>query len=201
MDLYHLIIETIVQTVDTLGYIGIFILMFLESSFIPFPAEVVVIPAGYLVFLGKMNMFLVILSGTLGSLLGAWFNYFLARTFGRKLVLKLMKKEKLDRVEVFFQKHGAIATFNGRLIPVIRQYISFPAGLTCMNAFIFSLYTTLGAGIWVTILAYLGFFLGQNQALIESSLQQITLGVLLFVIVSTGAYTFWQMRKRSVEAM
>ncbi|MEK7843517.1 MAG: DedA family protein, partial [Pseudomonadota bacterium] len=152
------IIDWIVRTVGGLGYPGIFIMMFLESSFVPFPSEVVMIPAGYLAYKGEMNLVLAILAGTLGSLTGALFNYYLAVKLGRPFLLHygkyvMFSEASLRKMEDFFARHGHISTFTGRLIPVVRQYISLPAGLARMNLAVFSFYTSLGAGIWVTILA------------------------------------------------
>ncbi|MCV6607207.1 MAG: DedA family protein, partial [Campylobacterales bacterium] len=151
------IVKWIVETVGDLGYLGIIFMMFLESSFFPFPSEVVMVPAGYLSSKGEMNIFLVIIAGICGSLLGAYLNYFLALKLGRKTLHKFghyvfIKEETLDKVEKFFADHGKISTFTGRLIPGIRQLISLPAGLAKMDLKIFTIYTGLGAGIWVTIL-------------------------------------------------
>ena len=187
----HEIVDLLVSTIGSLGYFGIFALMFLESSFFPFPSEVVMIPAGYLVFQGEMNLALVILSGVAGSLTGAWFNYLLALKFGRKFITKIMSNEKIDKLELYFKKHGHISTFTGRLIPGIRQYISFPAGLAKMNGIEFSIYTTLGAGIWATILTMLGYYLGANQELISIYLKQITIAT----IVLLGILVFWYYKK------
>ncbi|WP_121627518.1 DedA family protein [Poseidonibacter antarcticus] len=192
----HDIVDFIVQTVGSLGYIGIFIMMFLESSFFPFPSEVVMIPAGYLVFKGEMNIYIVILCGIAGSLSGALFNYFLAVKFGRKFLIKygkyfFIKEETIKQMEDFFKSHGHISTFSGRLIPAVRQYISFPAGLARMNLLTFSIYTTLGAAIWVVILTLLGYFLGDNQALIKEYLRYIIITV-LFLLAILG---FWYYKK------
>jgi membrane protein DedA with SNARE-associated domain len=157
--------------------------MFLESSFFPFPSEVVMIPAGYLAYQGEMSLSLVLIFGISGSLAGAWFNYLLASKFGRMFLAKIMSHEKVDKLEAFFDKHGHISTFTGRLIPGIRQYISFPAGLAKMNPLKFSIYTTLGAGIWATILTLLGYFLGANQELIHQYLREITIATVIFVVV------------------
>jgi membrane protein DedA with SNARE-associated domain len=162
--------------------------MFLESSFFPFPSEVVMIPAGYLAFKGDMNLWLVLFSGISGSLAGAWFNYLLAHHFGRKFLLKIINKEKVDKLDSFFANHGHISTFTGRLIPGIRQYISFPAGLAKMDKVKFSIYTTLGAGIWVTILTLLGYFIGENQDLIHKYLKEITIGVVILMVIIIGIY-------------
>lgn len=182
------VINFIVETVSSLGYAGIFIMMFLESSFFPFPSEVVMIPAGYLAYKGEMNMYLVILFGILGSLAGALFNYYFAIKLGRTFLMKygkyvLISEETILKMEDFFKKHGHISTFSGRLIPVVRQYISLPAGLARMNLFVFSLYTSLGAGIWVAILAVLGYYLGGNEALIKEYLHTIIVVILILLAI------------------
>ena len=182
------IINFIVETVSSLGYFGIFIMMFLESSFFPFPSEVVMIPAGYLASKGEMNIYLVLLFGILGSLAGALFNYYFAIKLGRAFLLRygkyiLISEETILKMEDFFKKHGHISTFSGRLIPVVRQYISLPAGLARMNLFVFSLYTSLGAGIWVAILAVLGYYLGGNEALIKEYLHTIIVVILILLAI------------------
>ncbi len=183
-----IIVKWLVDTIGNLGYPGIVALMFLESSFFPFPSEVVIPPAGYLAYAGEMNIWLVIFCGILGSLLGALFNYALALWLGRPLLEKygryiLLTPERFEKVDVFFNKHGEISTFTGRLITVVRQYISFPAGLARMNIFKFSLYTCLGAGIWVTILAWIGYVVGDNAALIKTYSKQAS--IILLVCIAT----------------
>lgn len=191
------IIDWIVRTVGGLGYPGIIIMMFLESSFIPFPSEVVMIPAGYLAYKGEMNLLLAILSGILGSLLGALFNYYLAIKLGRPFLLHygkyvMFNEASLQKMEDFFARHGHISTFTGRLIPVVRQYISLPAGLARMNLAVFSFYTSLGAGIWVTILALLGYFIGGNELLIREYLRDIIVILAIAIILGITAYWRWQ---------
>ena len=138
-----------------------------------------------------MNLFLVILAGTVGSILGALLNYWIASRFGRDFLLKYSKyffidKEKFDKFEVFFNTHGEITTFVGRLIPVIRQYISFPAGLVRMDLKKFIFYTGLGAAIWCTILAYVGYFVGNNIDIIKENVDHIMIFVFpaLFLLVA-----------------
>ena len=193
------IINFIVETVGQLGYAGIFIMMFLESSFFPFPSEVVMIPAGYLAYKGEMNMYLVILFGILGSLAGALFNYYLALKLGRRFLMRygkyiLISEDTILKMEDFFNKHGHISTFFGRLIPVVRQYISLPAGLSRMNLFVFSVFTSLGAGIWVVILAFLGYYLGGNEELIKEYLHQIIIALLVLIVVFS--YLYYKFTKR-----
>ncbi|WP_020559124.1 DedA family protein [Thiofilum flexile] len=197
----HEIINWIVNTVHEWGYLGIFIMMVLESSFFPFPSEVAIIPAGYLAAQGKMNLILVILAGIGGSLVGSLINYWLAITLGRPFLVKygkyiLLKPETLERMDSFFAKHGAISTFTGRLIPVVRQYISLPAGLARMDIKLFSLYTSLGAGIWVVILALLGYFIGNNEQLIKENLTIVTLVTLACVAALILIY-YWKQKRRT----
>jgi len=199
----HEIANTIVDSIGSIGYMGIFLLMFLESSFFPFPSEVVMIPAGYLAFKGEMYIYLAILAGILGSVAGAVFNYYLALKFGRAFLLKygryfFLKEESLDKLELFFSKHGEISTFNGRLIPGIRQYISLPAGLSRMNLWKFSLYTALGAGIWVIVLVGLGYFLGSNEEMISEYLRTATLIAVISVAFITLFYIVRARRRREI---
>jgi len=194
----HEMVNYIVDTVGALGYMGIFFMMFLESSFFPFPSEVVMIPAGYLAYKGEMNIYLAIGAGVAGSLAGALFNYYLAIKYGRVLLIKygkyvFIKEHTISKMENFFDKHGSISTFSGRLIPAVRQYISFPAGLARMNLALFSLYTSLGAAIWVIILALLGYFIGDNQLLIKEYLRYIIIGILGCIVI--GGYIYYKRSK------
>jgi len=198
-------VQFVLGMVSDMGYTGIVILMALESSFIPFPSEVVVPPAGYLAARGEMNIYLVVLSGTAGSLIGAVANYYIAVFMGRRLLEKygkyiFLKPERLEKIDKYFRKHGEITTFVGRLIPGIRQYISFPAGLGRMNIPKFCFFTSLGAGIWVVVLAVLGYFVGNNLELIKSNLHPITLITLCLLAVIVIIYIFWNKKGRRDEA-
>ncbi|MDA3855479.1 MAG: DedA family protein [Candidatus Woesearchaeota archaeon] len=203
-EIYTQALNFLLVNIFNLGYFGIFLLMTIESSFIPFPSEVILIPAGVLIAQGKMSFSVVLLVATLGSLLGAAINYFLAFYLGRKTInmilerygkIFLIDKHKITKSENFFKKHGEITTFIGRLIPVIRQLISIPAGFSKMNFFKFSLYTSLGAGIWSLILIYLGIIFANNQNLIEENLTKITLLVSLFAILIIITYIHFQKNK------
>ncbi len=199
----HDIASSLVQYIDDMGYWGIFLLMFLESTFFPFPSEIIMIPAGYLAYKGEMNLYITVLVGILGSLSGALFNYYLAMHFGRRFLLKygkyfFIKEETLDKLEAFFIEHGELSTFNGRLIPGIRQLISLPAGLAKMNIVKFSLYSALGAGIWVIVLVALGYILGSNEELISEYLHTATIMALVSVVFITIFYIIRNKRKRKI---
>lgn len=157
--------------IDNANYLFVFVFMVIESSFIPFPSELIVPPAAYLALQdgSSMNIYFVILFASLGALVGAYINYYLAKCLGRPIVYKfansrighicLLDQSKIEKAELYFDKHGAISTFIGRLIPGIRQLISIPAGLAKMNIAKFSVFTTLGALIWNVALAILGYVL------------------------------------------
>lgn len=193
----HELAQTLVDLILGWGYFGIFILMAIESSFIPFPSEIVLIPAGYLASQGEMSIIMIMTSALSGSLIGAFVNYYLALTLGRKFLLRYGKyffisQEALLKMENFFASHGHISTFTGRLIPGIRQLISIPAGLARMNIIQFSLFTALGAGIWALILTLLGFYIGENQALITEYLREITIAVIAFLFILALVYFKYQ---------
>jgi len=201
----HEFVNWVVNTVGQLGYIGIFVMMFLESSFVPFPSEVVMVPAGYLASKGEMSLALAILFGIAGSLIGALFNYYLAIKFGRGFLLKygkyfFLKEDSLEKLDKFFKEHGEISTFTGRLIPGIRQYISFPAGLARMNLFKFSFYTTLGAGIWVVILALIGYYIGKNEDLVKQYLQNATISAIIGVVIIALIYILIKKKAKTKES-
>lgn len=179
---------------ENMNYTTITALMMVESSFIPFPSEVVIPPAAYVASKpdSKLNIFLVVLFGTIGALLGAYINYFLALFLGRPIIYKLadskfgkmmlLSGEKVERSEIFFNKHGVVTTFLGRLIPVIRQLISIPAGLAKMNFFVFSIYTFIGAGLWNIILALLGYLAHGQSDLIDKYSSELSTIIKIVVV-------------------
>lgn len=155
---------------ENLNYWVVTVFMAIESSFIPFPSEVVVPPAAWKAMAdNSMNIFLVIVFATIGADIGALVNYYLARWLGRPIIYKfadsrfghmcLIDREKVEHAETYFRQHGAASTFFGRLIPAVRQLISIPAGLAGMRLDHFLLYTTLGAGLWNSVLALLGYLI------------------------------------------
>jgi len=199
----HALVDWLLQTIGAMGYPGIFLLMAMESSIIPVPSELVMPPAGYLAQQGKMSMTAAILCGTAGSLVGAYANYFAAQYLGRPLLLKygryvFITEEKFAKVESFFLKHGEISTFIGRLLPVVRHLISLPAGLAGMNHLKFSLYTLLGAGIWVTVLTCIGYVIGSNQQLIMEYSHHALFVVLALSSLIVLAYV-WRQRRNGAR--
>ena len=195
----------VAATILRIGYPGIVILMAIESSFIPFPSEIVMPPAGYQISQGQMSWMPVILAGTAGSLLGAYINYFLALWLGRPFFVKygkyvLVSEESIVKAETFFQNHGEITTFVGRLIPMIRQLISLPAGLARMNLAKFTAYTALGAGIWIVVLTVIGYFVGENKELFARYLHDATVWTLVAVGALVYGYVCRWKRKRQLAA-
>ena len=196
-----------------MNYLAVGGLMTLESSFIPFPSEVVIPPAVYVAAnpdsAGGMKIWLVVLFGTIGALLGALINYFLSMWLGRPIVyafaesklghLLQLSKEKVQRAEVYFNDHGVVSTLVGRFIPVIRQLISIPAGLSRMNLGAFCLFTTLGALAWNCILALLGYLAYQaaDPSVIEKYSHQLSIIIVaLFVAVVLFFVVRYLVRRR-----
>ncbi len=192
----------IVNTVEQFWYLGIFIMMTIESSaFIPFPSEVAMIPAGYLASIGKMNIYLAFLAGTLWAMLWATINYFLGKTLGWPATKALIKKfwkyvfvslKHYELAERFFQKHGAITTFNGRLIPAVRQLISLPAWVFKMHFWKFLFFTTLGAGIWNAILLWIWYIAWENKAIIAEYSKEAIIWCIVFIVIASICYYFFQ---------
>ncbi len=194
------IVNFLLNAIGYGGYTGIFLLMFLESSFFPFPSEVVVPPAAYLASKGRMDLYLIVISASFGSLMGALFNYWISMKLGYPFLEKygkyvFLNKKHLDKVCEFFNIHGEISTFIGRLLPGIRQYISLPAGMARMNIFTFSLFTLLGAGIWVSILAFIGYSVGNNMALVKYMLHKAYIYIFIFSAILVSIYIVVRRRK------
>ena len=191
---------------EHLNYWTITLLMTIESSFIPFPSEIVITPAAYKAAVGdELNIYLVVFFATVGANIGALINYYLAKWLGRPIIYKfansrfghmcLINEEKVVKAEQYFDKHGALSPFIGRLLPGIRQLISIPAGLARMKLSTFLIYTTIGAGIWNIILAAIGYYLSKvpgietEQQLIEKvtmyshEIGYVLLGVVAIIVI------------------
>ncbi|MFT3754230.1 MAG: DedA family protein [Paludibacter sp.] len=186
-----------------MNYFSITALMAAESSILPVPSEMVIPPAVYVAMEpgSDLNIFLIILFGTIGALIGASFNYIMSMWLGRLVIYKfadskvgrllMLSSEKIKKSEKFFNDHGKTSTFIGRLIPVVRHLISIPAGLAKMNYLSFLLYTFLGAGLWNIILAGLGYLAGENRELIETYSHELSYGFLAIGVI----LTIWLIRK------
>jgi membrane protein DedA with SNARE-associated domain len=193
------------DSVLALGYPGIVLLMAIESSILPLPSELVMPPAGYLAAKGQMNAYLAIAAGTVGSVIGALVNYFLAVAVGEPVLRRygkfvLISERSLDRTETFFRRHGEISTFIGRLLPVIRHLISIPAGMSRMALGRFVAFTALGAGLWCAILTYLGWLIGRHGQDVEAAIgpyvhQTLVRYVLPGALVLIGGYVLWRRRQ------
>ena len=202
------IIQQVEQWYDAnMNYTNITLLMTIESSFIPFPSEIVIPPAAYVASKPEshLNIFLVVLFGTLGAIIGALINYYLALWLGRPIVYKfadsklrhllLLSSDKIKKAEDYFNDHGKVSTFIGRLVPGIRQLISIPAGLAKMNLGSFILYTTLGAGIWNCILAFIGYLAHGQADLINKYSHELSVIVLALV----GLTAIWFIVKALIK--
>lgn len=187
---------------SNLNYWTIALLMAIESSFIPFPSELVIPPAAYQAMQpgSNLNLVLIVVAGGIGALVGAYINYFLAKLFGRPIVYKfadsrlghflLIDVDKVEKAEKYFRDHGAISTFVGRLITVIRQLISIPAGLSKMKLLPFTLYTLLGASIWNCVLVFLGYLAHGQKDLIEKYNSELAIALLAAGALFIG-YMVW----------
>lgn len=204
---------SIIQKVEkwyelNMNYGTITLLMTVESSFIPFPSEVVIPPAAYIASKedSPLNIYLVVLFGTLGALIGAYINYFLALYLGRPLLHKfadsrigrllLLSSAKVQKAEDYFQTHGKTSTFVGRLIPGIRQLISLPAGLAKMHLVPFTIFTLLGAGLWNIILAAVGYLAHGQAELIDAYSHEIGYIIMAVIAVSALVYILMKIRKK-----
>ena len=194
-------IQWLVDVVHTLGYPGIFIMTFLESTFMPIPSEITMIPAGYLVQQGQMNLFWVLLAGITGTIGGALFNYYIALYFGRRFMYAYGKyfffdHAKMEKLDKFFATHGEISTFTGRLVPGLRHFISFPAGLAHMDIKKFTTYTAVGGALWVSTLVGVGYFIGGNKDMLHHYMPMVTAVVIGSVLTMIAVY-IWRRRRKA----
>lgn len=188
--------ELVIKTIDAFGYFGVGILMGLESAAIPIPSEVIMPFSGFLVSQGKMSLFFVALAGAVGSVVGSWIIYEVARYGGRPLLEKygkyiLISKSHLDSTDKFFQKYGMWATFIGRMLPVFRTYISIPAGLAGIDLKKFLILCFVGSFIWSYFLAWLGTVFGEHWEKIKDYMHYISIAILIVVVLLIVRW-FWK---------
>lgn len=200
----HQITQYLLDLMGQLDYVAIFVLMAAESSIIPVPSELVMIPAGYLASQGKLDPYLVMLASSLGSISGSLGSYFLALWLGRPLVLRfgkyvLISQHHLEKTEQFVERHGEISIFTGRFIPVIRHLISMPAGLVRMRLMPFMIYTLAGATLWNLVLMLLGYMIQGQQAWLEKNFTWVVAGALLFASSVVILYMIRQKNRQKGE--
>lgn len=195
----HQVIATIslfaLNTIETLGYFGVFILMVLESANIPIPSELIMPFAGFLVAKGSFNFWLVVLIGALGNLAGSLISYYLARYYGLKPLhflsrIYLVHESHIETSEKFFKKYGNISAFIARFLPIIRTFISYPAGMFRVPILNFAIFTFIGSFIWSWVLAFIGFKLGENWETIGLYLRQADY-VIATVIIIFAVWWVW----------
>ena len=189
----------VVQVIETLGYFGIFIMMALESACIPFPSEVIMPFAGFVVHEGNLNFVWIVIIGTLGNLVGSLIAYYVGLKGGRPILEKygkyiLVTEDKLDLADDIFNKYVSITVFVGRILPVIRTFISLPAGIARMDIKKFTVYTTLGCLPWTLVLAYLGVILGQNWHILTNYFHILDV-ILVIAIIALILYWVYKFRK------
>ncbi|CAL7960987.1 membrane-associated protein [Alphaproteobacteria bacterium] len=193
-----------VDLVQVLGYFGIFFMTLIEGTFIPIPNEVTLIPVGYLIAKGILDLWGVLFCGIIGNLVGALISYYIALHYGRMLVTKygkyfFFKEQRLGVIEKFFNTHGPISVFVGRIMPGIKHFISFPAGLGKMNLKLFCIYTGAGGALWVCALLTLGYFIGNNEDTINQYLYIIDWAVALACTLAVIVY-IWRYKRKIVAS-
>jgi membrane protein DedA with SNARE-associated domain len=205
----HAFFAWLIDSMETLGYPGILLLMAIESSVLPLPSELIMPPAGYLAAKGHMSAPLAVLAGAVGSILGALLNYALAVFVGEPVLRRygkfvLISERSLDKAEAFFRRHGEIGTLLGRLVPVVRHLISIPAGICRMNLARFVVFTGVGAGVWCAILVYIGWLLGSHEeglqeAAVKAYTHQALLYLLPVVLLVVVGYVLWHRRRQPAD--
>lgn len=200
-EIINLLANTVVWIIGLTGYSGVFFLMLVESCGIPMPSEVIMPFSGFLVVSGKLGFWQIVIIGALGNLAGSWLAYWLGKKGGRPLIEKygkyfLIHKRDLDLADRWFLKYGELTVFFGRLLPVIRTYISFPAGIAKMNFKKFSFYTFAGAFPWCLLFAWLGVKMGNNWELIREKLHKFDVAMAVAVVVLVALYIYRHVKHR-----
>jgi len=199
-------IDFLILTIGSWGYLGILIAMIIESSFLPLPGELILIPAGVLIYRGEMSPWIVLVMGVVGSIIGALINYFIAISLGRRFVNYLIKKygkifflnyDHVLKTEKYFDNHGEITTFTGRLIPVVRHLISIPAGFAKMNLGKFILYTGIGSLIYVGFTVFVGYLFGKNIEILKQNMNVIAIVLVAIALIVIVVYVIVYRKKKN----
>ena len=193
------IVNMVIFVMDKVGYLGVFVFMALESACIPIPSEAILPFGGYLSYIGRLSIIPTILIGTLGGTFGSILAYYLGKIGGRPLVEKYastlhLSKSSLEKSDEYFSKYGEKIVFYSRLLPIVRTFISLPAGISNMNFKKFTLYTFFGSLIWSILLGYAGYYMGQNWVIIRSWFHYADIAMVI-VIVGLATYKLTKIRK------
>lgn len=196
--------HVIISIISSTGYWGIFALMTAESALIPIPSEITMTFAGYIASTGKLSIYFVILSGASANLIGSWLAYLLGRWGEKKVVLQLIKsygkyllisENEFHRSERWYRKYGEVITFFSRVLPIVRTFISLPAGIAKMNFWRFTLFTLLGSLVWSTLLAYVGYVLGRNWNSLHPYYQKFEFLIIGAAVLIAAYYVYHKVVK------
>ncbi|MEI6627175.1 MAG: DedA family protein [bacterium] len=193
--------QIIINVISATGHFGVFLLMLLESCGVPAPSEIIMAFAGYLVYLGKFNIYIITTVGALANLAGSLIAYWIGFKGGRPLIEKygrylLISKKDLDWSDKWFAKNGSWTVFIGRLLPAIRTYISFPAGIAKMNLAKFSIFTLIGAWPWCFLFTWFGFKLGEHWLEIKEQFHNFDVAIYSLIIIAIILYVWRHLRQR-----
>jgi membrane protein DedA with SNARE-associated domain len=193
-----------ISIISSIGYLGVFLLMIMESMILPVPSELVLPFVGFLISSGEMNFLLVVIFATLGSLIGSLLSYYMGAHWGNRFVSKygkyfLLNEGHLKNTKKWFSKKGELTVFIGRFIPVVRHIISIPAGIGKMNIKKFMVYTIIGAGMWNAFLTYFGLVLGNNWEIIKQYSDYISWGVLGVIILLGIYFLLKEIKKKKIK--
>lgn len=198
------VVDAVVQTISYAGYVGVAALMAVESACVPLPSEIIMPFAGYLVSIGRFQLIWVATAGALGCNLGSTATYFVGAYGGRRLVQKwgsllFVRQEELVRVEAFFKRYGRITVFVGRLLPVVRTFISLPAGIARMGQLRFQLYTFIGSWLWCYALAFVGMKLGErwnSDPALRAVFRQLDFAIIAGILLMLFWFVWRRWRQR-----
>lgn len=199
-DIFSQIASLIIKIISDSGYLGVTLLMALESACIPIPSEVIMPFSGYLVALGEFSLLLVIFWGTIGNLLGSIIAYWIGVYGGRPFIERygkyvLLRQGELDRAQRFFEKYGGLSIFFARILPIIRTFISLPAGIAKMPFWKFCFYTFIGSFFWSALLSYIGVFLGENWEVIGVYFKKFDWLILILLVVFIFVFLYKRIKK------
>lgn len=190
----------ILGLIEKIGYLGVFFLMALESANIPIPSEIIMPFSGFLVGQGHFNLFILIVVGALGNLFGSLISYAIALVVGKPLIGYLKRvpffSDDYEKAEKFFSRHGSASVFWGRMLPIIRTFISFPAGIFKIPVWKFSFLTFSGSFLWSGFMALVGFYLGENWAVLEGYFRTFDYLIAIIIVIALGLYIYHKIKSR-----